>query len=128
MTSPGRPGPEQRLASSYPAARRHLWAALAVGLPLETQDLKHQWRRYAAAWVGFPSPGRVAEIRGLDKALSLPGVKEVFVRMGVGEVIPPYADCAARPVFAIAAGDSYDEAVKNAKRAVAAVEFVTTEP
>ena len=95
-------------------------------MPLDPKDLEHKWHRFAAAWVGFPQPGLVQRVEGVDRALAAPGVKEVFLRTHVGEVIPPYADCAARPVFVIAVGDTYDDAVANAKRGVDKIAIVTT--
>lgn len=98
---------------------------LAVGMPLDPGDLNYRWHRHAAAWVAFPTPGRVRSISGVDRALAQPGVKEVFLRVAEGEVILPYHDCATRPAFVIAVGDTADEAVTNAKAGVAALSIET---
>ncbi len=101
---------------------------LAVGMPLDPADLQHKWHKHAAAWVAFPQPGRVVSIGGVEDALAQPGVKEVFLRVAEGEVIPPYRDCATRPAFVIAVGDSADEAVRNAQNGAAALVIETEEP
>jgi len=100
---------------------------LAVGLPLDLNDLEHKWRKHAAAWVAFPKPGKVARIDGMDRVLRLPGVKEVFLRVRVGDVIQPYHDCAARPAFVIAVGDTREEAVRSAQVGMEAL-VIETEP
>ena len=100
---------------------------LAIGLPLDPSDFEHKWRKFAAAWVAFPTPGKVTRIDGIDRALSLPGVKEVFLRVSVGEIIQPYHDCAARPAFIIAVGDTREEAVRSAQVGVEAL-VIATEP
>ena len=100
---------------------------LAVGMPLDPADLRHRWHRYAAAWVAFPEPGRVRRIRGIEKALELPGVKEVFLRIAVGDIVLPARDCATRPAFVIAVGESREEAIRNAQRGVDALTIETEE-
>lgn len=100
---------------------------VAVGEPIDGKDLRYKWRRYAAAWVAFPPPGRVDRIGNVEAVKAMKGVREVFLRVAVGEVIRPYQDCAARPAFVIAVGDSHDEAISNAKAGAAALAFDTTE-
>jgi biotin carboxylase len=97
---------------------------LAVGMPLDMGLLTHKKRHHAAAWCAFPEPGVV---QSFDRAAALkaPGVKEVLMRMEVGETIPPYKHCATRPAFVIAEGVTYDEAVANAKAGVTALAIRT---
>jgi biotin carboxylase len=101
---------------------------LAAGMPLDPADLEYRWHRYAAAWVAFPRPGRVLRIGGVEDALRRPGVKEVFLRVAVGETIASARDCAARPAFVIAVGDSPQEAIANAQRGTQALVIETEEP
>jgi biotin carboxylase len=101
---------------------------LAAGMPLDPADLTHRWHKHAAAWVAFPPPGLVRSISGLDRALAQPGVKEVFLRVAEGDVIEPYHDCATRPAFVIAVGDTADEAIRNAQAGVAALTIQTVAP
>ncbi len=99
---------------------------LAIGLPLDLADLEPRWRRHAAAWVAFPHPGRVGRISGVEDALKLPGVEHVFLRTHPGDVIQPYKDCATRPAFVIAAGDSREEAISRAQAGTEALRFEIT--
>lgn len=96
---------------------------LAVGLPLDPADLENRWCRHAAAWVAFPQPGRLERIDGMEKALRLPGVKHIFLRTKPGDVIQPYKDCATRPAFVIAVGESREEALSRAKAGIEALRF-----
>jgi biotin carboxylase len=98
---------------------------LAIGRPLDPADLQHKWHRHAAAWAALPKPGRIKRINGVERALAVPGVKEVFLRARLGEVIPPYRDCAARPAFVIAVADTREEAVASAKAGVQALRIET---
>jgi biotin carboxylase len=98
---------------------------LAVGRPIDPADLRHKWRRHAAAWVAFPPPGRITRMAPLEEVRSLPGVEEVFLRVQVGDTIQAYEHCAARPAFVIAVGDTRDEAVRRAQAGAAALRIET---
>ncbi|HKI92324.1 MAG TPA: hypothetical protein VJ986_08475, partial [Gaiellaceae bacterium] len=97
---------------------------LAIGLPLDPADLAPTRRRYAAAWTALPEPGRVVEIDAAP-SLAVPGVEEVLLRVSVDDVVPEYRDCATRPAFVVATGDSPAEAVANARAGVAALRIRT---
>jgi biotin carboxylase len=99
--------------------------SLAVGRPVDESDLTSTARRYAAAWVSQPPPGRVARIGEMTGVLEQPGVKHVFLRVAEGDSILPYRDCGARPAFVIATGDSWDEAARNASAGARQVPIVT---
>lgn len=109
------------------SGRNFIRAAMcvAVGRPIDPVDLTHKWRKHAAAWVAFPPPGRVTSIGSVDQVRSMPGVKEVFLRVDVGDTIQAYEDCAARPAFVIAVGDTYEEAVNRAQAGAAALRIET---
>lgn len=98
---------------------------LSVGRPIDPADLTPRWRRHAAAWVAFPDPGRVVQIGNVEDVLKLPGVAEVFLRVGSGDVIQPYRDCGARPAFVIAVGDTREQAISRAQAGAAALKIET---
>ena len=98
---------------------------LSVGRPIDPADLTPRWRRHAAAWVAFPDPGRVVQIGNVEDVLKLPGVAEVFLRVGAGDVIQPYHDCGARPAFVIAVGDTREQAISRAQAGAAALKIET---
>jgi biotin carboxylase len=84
---------------------------LALGLPLDSQDLIPRRRRHAVCRALFPAPGRIAAIRGVEGALAVPGVEHVLLRMGIGEEIPPYRNCADRAGFVIASAGRREDAL-----------------
>ena len=98
---------------------------LSIGRPIDPIDLTHRWRRHAAAWVAFPDPGRVVQVGNVEEVLQLPGVEEVFLRVGSGDVIQPYRDCGARPAFVIAVGETRDQAISRAQAGAAALRIET---
>ncbi len=98
---------------------------LARGRDIDKADITPKWRRYSVALSAFPTPGVVKSINGVDKALSLPGVEHVFTRVDVGEEIEPYINCAVRPAFVIASGDTREQAISNAQAGVAALNIQT---
>src|SRR5262249_60002664 len=98
---------------------------LAVGLPLDAADLAPRWQRHAAARAAFPPPGTVRAIGGVGDALGLPGVSNVFLRVGVGDVIPPYRHCATRPAFVIPSGDTRAAARAHAEAGARALPLDT---
>jgi len=98
---------------------------LAIGRDIDPIDLEYKWHHYAVAWCGFPPPGKVISIKGINEALKIEGVKHVFLRVKEGETIKPYQDCVARPVFVIAVGQSKDEAIKNARDGLSVIKIET---
>lgn len=99
---------------------------LAAGLPPDPQDLAMRFHRHAAAMAAFPEPGRITAIEGVAEAQAMPGVTDMILRVATGDVIRPYDDCAARPAFAIAIGNSADEAISRATAAARTLRFRTT--
>jgi biotin carboxylase len=98
---------------------------LAIGRSLDLEDIRHQWERGAAVRAVFPPPGRIVSITGEDEARSVPGVKEVFIWKGVGDIVGPYRNSADRFAFLIADGSTTEEAVANAEKGVAAINIET---
>lgn len=98
---------------------------LSIGRPIDPADLTHQWRRHAAAWVAFPPPGRIVGVGSVDEVKKMPGVAEVILRVGPGDVIQPYHDCGVRPAFIIAVGDTRDQAIGRAQAGAAALQIET---
>lgn len=98
---------------------------LALGRRLDPDDLAPSCRRHAVCRALFPEPGRIASISGIDDALAIPGVEHVFLRMGVGETIPSYRNCADRAGFVIACADRREGAVNAAAEAARRITIAT---
>lgn len=98
---------------------------LAIGMPLEMEDIRHKYEKGSAVRAAFPKPGRVVAINGVDEAMASPGVAEVFVWCKVGDHVGPYLNSADRPAFVIASGETTDEAIANAERAINLLDIKT---
>jgi biotin carboxylase len=106
---------------------------LAVGRNDIDEDLIPTRQRWSAAWAAFPKPGWVTSLpdyvvqAGGGPWLGMDGSTTIF-RVKVGDIIEPYENCAQRPGFVIAVGDTYDAAMNNAKHgAEAMTERIITE-
>lgn len=87
---------------------------LALGEGMHPELLEPKWNKHAVSYNPLPSAGLITSIVGLEEARDSPGVERIFVRYDVGEVIPPYHDCAARCCWIIATGETHGEAWGNA--------------
>ncbi|MFC2017458.1 hypothetical protein ACFLUD_03500, partial [Chloroflexota bacterium] len=106
----------------------HIKAALdlAIGNKLDLADIRPKWQRCAVALSAFPPTGKVIQIKGVEDALEVKGVKHIFLRVKAGDVIQSYHNCADRPAFVIAVGDTREEAIKNVQNGLAALKIETT--
>lgn len=100
---------------------------LALGEPIHEELLEAKWNKHAVSFNPLPPPGRIIAIRGLEEAKSSLGVEHIFLRVGVGDIIPEYRDCAARPCWIIATGLSRAAAMENASAAAQKLK-IKTEP
>jgi biotin carboxylase len=98
---------------------------LAIGLPLDLEDIRHTHERGAAVRAVFPEPGTIVSVDGVEEALAHPGVQKVFVWKKIGDKVGPYHNSADRCAFVIADGETVEEAVANAERGVSAVRIAT---
>lgn len=98
---------------------------LAIGRPLDMDDIRHTHERGAAVRAVFPEPGVIVGIDGVDEALALPGVQKVFVWKKIGDTVSPYRNSADRCAFVIADGATVQEAIANAEDGVSAVRITT---
>lgn len=101
---------------------------LAVGQPLDPEDIRHRWERGAAVRALFPEPGRIVAIEGEADARSLHGVQEIFIWTSVGAQVGPYHNSADRCAFVIADGATPEEAIHHAEAAAAVIRIETLAP
>ena len=101
---------------------------LALGRRMDPLDVHPRWRRHAVCRALFPEPGRITAIHGVQEALALPDVERVLLRMGVGDEIPPYRNCADRAGFVIACADRQERASAAAEEALQRIAVVTESP
>ena len=101
---------------------------LALGEPLHVAMpyFAKRWARHAACMAVFgpPEGGIIKEIKGLDRARSLPTLSDVILRFNVGDELPALADCGSRVVFCIGDAKEKDPARRDAIRAAGRIEVV----
>lgn len=87
----------------------------------ETPDLARKAQRGAAIRYFDQHAGTVRFIEGLERARSMPGVRQVSVVHGVGERVTEITDSGSRMGFVIAEGETADDAEKNCEAALHAI-------
>jgi len=92
----------------------------SIGLSLDKKQLKHKWKKFSAVWSVIPEPGKIKKIVGLNKAKKMKGVCELVVLKRAGERIQKITNSSLRPLYVIAIGKTYDEALLNAQPGVRA--------
>ena len=98
---------------------------LALGEHVSAQDLQPRRNQGVAQRYLFPSPGKVVRIDGATKVSSQVGIALCEVRVKVGDLVSA-ADChPARAGVVIATGDTREEAVARAERAVGSIAVET---
>lgn len=98
---------------------------LAVGQPLDLEDIRHRYEKGAAVRAVFPDPGRIVAISGVEEAKAAPGIEEIFIWRQVGDLVGPYNNSGDRVAFVIAKGETTEEAIDNAERGVKLVNIQT---
>jgi hypothetical protein len=61
---------------------------------------------------------------GVAEAIRLPGILDFGFQMEPGTVVSPIAGDADRPGHVVATGDTREQAMENADRAIASVRYV----
>ncbi len=61
-------------------------AAIRISMGEHPGDLTPRWNKVSAERAIIPRAGRITTVRGLDKALALPGVKNIFTMYKTGDM------------------------------------------
>lgn len=99
----------------------------ALGMEVDPADLEPRFQRHVSQRYIFPTPGHIADIQGAERAAALPGIELFALRCSAGDVIGPIDCHPARGGMVLATGADRETAQANARRAVEAVQIVTTE-
>ena len=105
-----------------------LGAAIRIALgdsPTSSELLPTSNRGVAQRWL-FPEPGLVLQVTGVDEVRARPEVDMCEIRVLAGDVVTPAESHPARAGVVIATGETRDEAVASAARAVDAINIETT--
>lgn len=98
---------------------------LAVGMPLDMEDIRHKWSKGSAVRAVFPEAGVIRQIEGVAEAKAMPGVAEVFIWCKPGDKVGPYHNSADRVAYVIAEGEDTMTAIANAELATKQIQITT---
>jgi biotin carboxylase len=103
-----------------------LAVAAALGEPVTAQQLAPA-RGVGGACVRFlvAPPGELQDVQGVEEAYELPGVRGIRVYRKPGHVFRPLRRASDRAGAVLATGDSAEQALEAAERAVARIRIVT---
>ena len=73
----------------------------------------------------WPDEGVITSIEGVEQALELESVKQVFLRKQVGDIIEHYNNCAQRACFIIVSAPTLEDAEYALKEAQKLIKFTT---
>jgi biotin carboxylase len=90
----------------------------------EDPDIRPVYHRGACYKFFAPPAGVFQEALGVSEASRLPGILDFGFQMSAGTIVSPIAGDADRPGYAVATGDTREQAIENADRAIASVRFV----
>lgn len=90
----------------------------------ELPDLKPKWNKGSAIRYLETGEGYVTDIRGIEKAESVPGVKQVSIVHGIGEQVGEIRSSVDRIGFVIAQSESAQKAVEKAEEGLKEIEVI----
>ncbi len=96
---------------------------LALGEPINPDDLKPKFLKPIAQRYKFVDSGRIIGIRNVDAARQMPGVLELMVSACVGDTVRATENTTSRVAMVIATGDDGAQAAHNAQRAIDTIDF-----
>ena len=110
-------------AYSYPYATgvNLIKGAINIALGKAPGDLSEKYQRVAVERAIIPGSGTVCDIQGIEEALSIEGVKNVFITTAVGETVHVPTSNVEKCGNVIAVAETRDEALSRANMAVQTV-------
>ena len=96
---------------------------IALGEPV---DFKQKYTKGSCIrYFMKPVIGKIVEIKGVEEAKKVPGVKQVTILKGVGEIATELRSSGDRLAFVIAQKDTPEEAIRCCEEALEKIVFVT---
>lgn len=101
--------------------------AIEIALGQPPSSLTPVFNKVSVEKAIIVQPGIVDEISGVDKALSIPGVQEVFIHVKPGDVVSMPKSNVEKSGNIIVVGDTRDEALAIADQALSCIRIITKE-
>src|SRR5690606_19557224 len=95
-------------------------ASILLDLPYELHPI---YQRGAVYRFFTPPSGVFLGADGIHKARALEGILDFGFTMQAGTKVEPYADGAARPGYCVATGNTRDEAIEIAEKAISMMTY-----
>ena len=96
---------------------------LAIGDPVDPDDLVPRYQHHLSQRYLFPGAGRVVSVTGADEVAAWPGVEMVEIRVGPGDTLRSVDSHPARAGLVLVTGADRREAMTLAKRAIEAIDI-----
>lgn len=96
---------------------------IAVGRPLDVSLIQPKQHRVAICAGIFPPKGRITGVHGVEAAQAIPGVEQVILTRGVGDLVTEYIDNGCRLCWVIGVGDDARQAQSVIDKARATIRF-----
>ena len=100
--------------------------AIDISLALPPSDLTPKWDKVSVEKAFIPGSGIVESIDGIDEALSIEGVKEIFMRAKVGDILTNPTNNLEKAGNVITVADTRDEAIAIANKVLDTVKIKLT--
>jgi len=98
--------------------------ALALLLLGDGPDIVPKYQRGACYKFFAPPAGVFRSVAGVTEAAGLPGILDFGFHMNPGTIVSAIAGDADRPGYAVASGSTREEAIANADRAIASIQYL----
>ena len=100
---------------------------ISVGEEVNLDELKPKFSRYVADRFILPEPGKIVSIDGLDDAMKLEGIYDIYLdkELIIGDEIEILTNHTCRKGQIIAVGSTYEEAVSKVEKAVNLIKINT---
>jgi len=98
---------------------------LALGEKVAAENLAPRYRRGVAIRYFFPEPGRVTNIRNVNKFDGISWVHRLGFFVRIGDIVEPVSDHTRRTGFVITTGNTCEQAVTRALQVVETIEIGT---
>lgn len=96
---------------------------LAAGNDLDMEDITPKYHKASAERAILPGFGEIADISGVEEALSIEGVAKVILNVGKGDVLFPFTSNMGKAGHVIASADTRDQAIARAEEALKCINF-----
>ena len=101
--------------------------AIEIALGNPPSDLKPKWNKVSIEKAFLPGTGIIESIEGVENAKKVEGIKEVFIKTKAGDILVTPTNNLEKAGNIIAVGNTRDEAIAIANKAMNLVHFKLTD-